>query len=167
MEIDCGDVAQFHMVSRGSCWLGLEGRRDLQLLSPGDVVICPTGVGHWLADEPHTPKLSGAQVLQDHVAGRTSFAGRVPGVVLICGHFAFNRALDHPFLRSLPELIHLRIGEHPELAWLETSLNVVLQEHAVESPGSTIAAVRIAEVLFIQLLRAHMSAQTPTVFSLR
>lgn len=162
MDVPRGEFAQFHMLTRGTCWIGVEGESSPRRLSPGDVIICPTGASHWLGDDPGSSRLPGAEVLAEYLAGMDSFAGPdtsvEAGAQLICGHFELNRRLDHPFLRALPDVIYVRMASHRELSWLESSLNAVMHEHETQTPGSNIAALRIAEVLFIQVLRAHMRA---------
>src|SRR5690242_9551292 len=45
----------FHLITRGSCWLGVEGEDGQVPLAAGDLVLLPTGRQHWLRDEPQTP----------------------------------------------------------------------------------------------------------------
>jgi len=75
---------------------------------------------------------------------------------LVCGHFEFDRNVDHPFLHALPEFIYLAYSDHRELTWLETATNVIIQETSSGNPGTDVVVERLAEVLFIQILRTYM-----------
>ncbi|HEX5299867.1 MAG TPA: cupin domain-containing protein, partial [Streptosporangiaceae bacterium] len=46
-----GNLANFHVITAGACWLTVEGADPVQLTS-GDVVLIPSGAAHELADRP-------------------------------------------------------------------------------------------------------------------
>jgi transcriptional regulator GlxA family with amidase domain len=74
----------------------------------------------------------------------------------VCGHFEFDRDFDHPFMRALPRFIHLSGTGQRELSWLETTLNVIIQETGSRKPGAEVVTMRLAEVMFIHILRSYM-----------
>ncbi len=49
------EVASFHLVTGGTCWLTVEGRDKPVLLTEGDLVILPHGHAHTMSDHPSTP----------------------------------------------------------------------------------------------------------------
>ncbi len=156
MNIDHGPFAQFHMVVRGQCWLQMEGAKEPLRLSSGDIVVFPHGNAHWLADDPDHKRLPGQQIMQAIYNNEPVFEGNHVSTTLVCGHFEFDRDVDHPFLHALPEFIYLADSDRRELSWLETVTNVIIQETSSGKPGTDIVVERLAEVLFIQIVRAYM-----------
>src|SRR5262249_50023880 len=49
------EVATFHVVLEGSCWLTVEGVDQLVSLRAGDLIILPHGQAHRVTDQPTTP----------------------------------------------------------------------------------------------------------------
>src|SRR6266567_7509033 len=45
----------FHVVTEGRCWLEADGEPDQIPLAAGDLALLPTGIRHWVRDEPVTP----------------------------------------------------------------------------------------------------------------
>ena len=50
-----GELAHFHVMERGGCWLKVPGGAAAVSLAAGDLVVIPHGTGHSLADSPDTP----------------------------------------------------------------------------------------------------------------
>lgn len=162
MRMDAGGMAQFHMIVRGHCVLEVPGRDDPVLpLSAGDIVVFPHGDAHALADRAGSDKLPGLQVLQAHQAGRPPFAGAGPATTIVCGHFEFDRRFDHRLLGDLPPLIHVAQSAPHQLSWLETVTAAIIQETGSGRPGADTVARRLAEVLFVQILRTHIAQAAP------
>ncbi len=165
MTMDRSPYAQFHLVVRGSCWMQAEGMSRPRLLSAGDVLVFPFGDPHWLADDPAHEKRPGREVVAAIRRNGSPFAGDAPGATLVCGHFAFDRSVEHPFIEALPRMMLLERTSRHELTWLEHAAEVLIHEAGSGRPGSAVVVERLAEVLFIQTLRRHMaSAKPPTGF---
>ncbi|HSY79100.1 MAG TPA: AraC family transcriptional regulator, partial [Verrucomicrobiae bacterium] len=60
----------------------------------------------------------------------------------------------------LPPLIHVKATSQQAtvLRWL---LDQLISERAAELPGSSLASAQLAQLLFVQILRAHMEASGP------
>ncbi len=162
MQIDDGPFAQFHLIVRGNCWMRMRGFGKPRLLSGGDVVVFPHGDAHWLADDPAQKRAPGKAVVQAHLQNQPMFQQGEFSTTLVCGHFEFDRHFDHPFLQALPRFIHITDTERRERSWLETVTNVIIQEADSAQPGAEVVVERLAEVLFIQVLRAYMQQQKMT-----
>ena len=162
MDIDISPFAQFHMVVRGHCWLQIKGAKQPLELSSGDIVVFPQGHAHSLADDLAHPRLPGRQIMQAICNDEPVFKGKHVSTTLVCGHFEFDRNVDHPFLHALPEFIYLADSGHHELTWLETATNVIIQETSSGNPGADVVVERLAEVLFIRILRTYMQRSQVT-----
>ena len=106
----------------------------------------------------------GPEVLQAYQNGTPLFQGQARATTLVCGHFAFDREFHHPLVQSLPDLIHIRGAERYNATRLETVVGLVIDETRHQNPGATVATDRLAELLFIQILRAYMSQAQPDGF---
>ena len=154
MDIPKGPFAQFHIVTRGQCVLRTQDKQ-FQLFA-GDIIVFPLGTNHWLADRESSEKKNGQDVVQAILNGKSLFEGDNISTTLICGHFEFDRNIEHPFVHELPEIIHITDTERKELSWLESITNLVIQEAGNENSGSNIIVNKLGEVLFIYALKAFI-----------
>jgi AraC-like DNA-binding protein len=132
-------------------------------LQGGDFVAILSGGEHGLSDQPEgqtrpVEELVGQQSLTGF--GPVRFGGEGLPTQLLCGYFSFDRASLHPLVSSLPAVIHLRGGELPEAAWLQTTLQFMQHETQGSRPGAEAVVNRLVGVLFIQMVRRHFE-QSP------
>lgn len=159
MGISATSVAEFHVVVRGSCWLRIQGRRDLIPLQGGDVVAFLHGGAHGLVDAPDRGERPVSEIIEgqslENFGPVTHGGGGLPASIL-CGYFEFDRDGLHPLVAALPSFIHLRGTESSEFAWLHASLNFMIQETLAARPGAEAVVKRLAGVLFVQMVRAYV-----------
>src|SRR5258707_13669642 len=74
-----GNLANFHVITTGACWLTVDGADPVKL-THGEVVRIPSGAAHELADTPGRP----ARPMPE-IAGRTFDDGAPPSDVVIEG----------------------------------------------------------------------------------
>lgn len=154
MDVPQGPFAQFHIVTRGQCVL--RTKHEVLQLFTGDIIVFPLGTSHWLADKESSKREKGQDIVHAILNGESLFEGHNISTTLVCGHFEFDRDLDHPFVRELPEIIHITDAERKEISWLENITDLVIQEAGNENSGSKIIVTKLAEVLFIHTLRAFL-----------
>ena len=152
------NVVRFHIVSEGSCVLSVDGQAPASL-GRGDLVMVPHGCGHILSDaaEPDARTLS-------EVIDSSGFDGNGPLVyggggertVLVCGHFGFSPAVTHPFLETLPPVLHLRKTDGPDYSWVEQMLAFTEHESRSRPTGWQGVVERLSQILFFYVLRAHL-----------
>jgi AraC-like DNA-binding protein len=155
MEISKGPYAQFHMVVKGKCLLNMHDQKIIEL-NAGDIVIFPFGGSHWLADAKESQKEDGLKVVESIWNNNPLFKGDNFSTTLICGHFEFDKTIEHSFIKSLPGFIHINDIERKEFSWLETISNLIMKESGTDLIGNTITINRLAEVLFIHSIRAFI-----------
>lgn len=155
MEVSKGPYAQFHMVVKGKCKLKVKHKKTIDLYA-GDIVIFPFGDEHWLADSQKSKKENGLKVVESIWNNNPIFEGNDFSTTLICGHFEFDRSINHGFVNSLPEFVHITDMERKEFSWLETISNLIMKESGTDQIGNAIAVNRLAEVLFIHSIRAYI-----------
>ena len=79
---------------------------------------------------------------------------------LNCGHLTFRRGADHPFLHALPDHLLVTSADRARLPWLDDCMRLIARRVLSGSLGSAAAATRLSEVLFIEVLNAHLGANT-------
>ncbi|MEH6580283.1 MAG: AraC family transcriptional regulator [Amphritea sp.] len=159
MEVRQSPRASFHIVVRGECWLQMEHLNQPTLLAGGDILVLPHGAPHQISDLPDSHCLPGEQVITAYQKGEALFVGDHNNFDIVCGYFEFDQHWSHPFIDALPEVIHLRPEDRYQFGWLDNALNQIISEAGNIQPGSEVLIDRFTEVLFIQVLRAHMLTQ--------
>jgi AraC-like DNA-binding protein len=160
-----GDSALFFVLTRGSCYLEVEGLESPVSLVGGDLVMLPHGNAHILRDQLDSPvvplaELAGACSNKHDAHQAFRYGGGGSLTSMVAGYFIFEHQVSKPFLSSLPPLIHIH-GEHGQMVpWLETTLKWMAAETSSKNPGAEIMASRLTDMLFIQILRAHIAENT-------
>lgn len=165
--MDIGDtpVAEFHVVTRGTCWIKLIDDEHPVCLNAGDLVIFPHGHAHLLLDAPGSKvvppgEIIGQQNIENY--GPVVYGNGGSQANILCGYFEFDRKTRSPFLDSLPPFIHLKGADATELSWLQTTINFISYEIRHSRPGTVAVVDRLVEVLFTQIMRAYIEqAETP------
>ena len=103
--------------------------------------------------------MPGIKVIEAHNKSKKIFKNKNITTVLVCGHFSFDRKINHPFLNELPDLIHISYKERRQPSWLELITNVLIQETDSQLPGSSVVSERLAEALLIYVIRTYMNQQ--------
>ncbi len=148
-------MAYFGMIARGNCWLTVEGAKDTTPLTSGDCFLVGSGRSYSLRDAPNTPAKSicaavdGQNVIQ--------YGGGGAPTTILSGVLSFETPNVRPMGQLLPGLILIRAGQ-PGAAALHTTLQMLASELSEGAPGSEVVATRLAEVLFIQTIRAHIAS---------
>jgi AraC-like DNA-binding protein len=148
------------MVSRGNCWLSVEGI-DPFPLTGGDCFLLPPGNSYALRDNRRTQARpfsvcdfrKGSNVI--HYGG-----GGVP-TTIISGCFSFDQMSAKFLRRLLPQVILVK-ADHAKSFALHATMQMLASETAEEAPGSKVVVDRLAEVLFIQCIRAYIASHADT-----
>ena len=104
------NVARFHYVTQGTCWVRIVGVTEPQLLSGGDLILIPHGAIHILSDSADQPPITldeafVQQNYEGHGVFRIGEAVSPHDTQLVCGHFGFSNTVRHPLVDHLPEFI--------------------------------------------------------------
>ena len=154
-------VVIFHMITEGECWVEMDGQSPTRLTA-GDAVIFPQGDAHRMASQPGLQPASGAR-LQEVLSRRPrllAYGGGGATTKLICGYLACDDRLAKLLLAGLPPLVKVSVRGSNAGVWLEASLRYALAEARSPRPGGTGVLSKLAEVLFIEVLRLYMNEQS-------
>jgi AraC family transcriptional regulator, alkane utilization regulator len=152
--------APFYVVTRGQCEITLDGSPSPGTsLGPGDLVVLPGGTAHTLASSA----TAGAIPLEQFVArfpmderGHVkALDGNGPTTSMIGGFFELERAPE-PLVAVLPPLIHLPGDDAEVSGWLDQTLRSIAHEAAQAFPGRAVVLNRLADVLFVRVVRAYL-----------
>ena len=158
-------VVSYHVVSAGDCWCESPGHAAMRL-EAGDVLVVPHGDAYQLAS---ARGLRTGWSPDDAVAWfRAMAAGHLPFVVteggsgperlrLFCGFLGCDALPFNPVLAALPPLMKVRVAGDSE-----GPLNALLEFAVTESngarAGSRSVLLRIAELVFVEVLRSYLTA---------
>src|SRR3984957_14451528 len=157
--ISPSQLAHFGMVTRGQCWLSVEGIADAMPLAGGDCFLLPPGSSYTLRDNPRTPPRSFCEVAPRNRSQVIEYGGGGAPTTVVSGWFQFEQTSVKILKRLLPLLILVRADQARSLA-LNTTLNLLASEMAEPAPGSDLVVNRLADVLFIQCMRAHFGSRS-------
>jgi AraC-like DNA-binding protein len=149
--------AHFGMLTGGECWLSAEGLADPIPLSDGDCFLFAPGSPYALGDNPRTSTQSFCSVATENGSQVIQYGGGGAPTTIIYGWFRFCATSLKPLSRLLPPLILLRANQSQSLA-LRTTMTMLASEMAKPAMGSGLVAQRLADVLFVQCLRAHIES---------
>ena len=150
------DLAHFAMLSRGNCWLSVEGIREPMPLTGGDFFLLARGTSIILRDSPRTrPRSTFREIGAGAKRNVAEFGGGGAPTTIVCGSFSFDRASLKPITQLLPRFILVKADQARSLA-LHNTMQALASEMGEQAPGSEVVATRLAEVLLIQVLRAHI-----------
>jgi len=151
--------AHFGMISRGNCWLSVDGIPDALPLAGGDCFLLAPGSSYTLRDDPRTPARSFCEVAPRENSHVIQYGGGGAPTTIATGLFRFDPMSAKPLARLLPSLILVRADKAQSMA-LNTTMNMLASELAEPAPGSDLVVNRLADVLFIQCLRAHIASHS-------
>jgi AraC-like DNA-binding protein len=156
-KISPTDLAHFAVLSRGNCWLSVEGVREPIPLAGGDCVLLARGTSFVLRDHPRTRPRSFREIAPKANTNVVHYGGGGAPTTIVCGSLSFDRASLKPITQLLPSFILIKADQARALA-LHNTMQALASEMAEQAPGSEVVATRLAEVLFIQVLRAHIAS---------
>jgi AraC-like DNA-binding protein len=88
------------------------------------------------------------------------YGGGGPTTRLVCGYLACDARLAGMLLAGLPELVRVNVRGSNAGIWLEASVRYALAEARSPRPGGAGVLAKLAEVLFIEVLRLYMNEQS-------
>jgi AraC-like DNA-binding protein len=156
-------IVIFHLITEGECVVEMPRAEPVRVVA-GDVLVFPHGDAHRMASEPGLPAAKGSPLAEVFARRprQLAYGGGGPRTKLVCGYLACDDRLAQMLLSGLPALlrVHLR-GSHTG-DWLEGSLRYALAEARSPRPGGHGMLSKLAEVLFIEVMRRYMSEQAAT-----
>lgn len=175
-------IALFHIVVEGCCWISIEGHSPI-CLEAGDAIILPHYDVHKMSSDPHIPPRSFQGAIPPGPWAempQIEFGGGGALTHMLCGFLRCDQHFN-PLMASLPTLLWVKHSngevvdgstqnrqaeqEGSVLAdsamWLPLTLDHMIQEATQGKSGSTAMLSRLAEILFVEVLRRYIQHRPP------
>lgn len=160
---ECQHLVSYHIVTQGGCWAGLRDA-PLERFEAGDILVVPHGDAYALASAPDAAITYGPEQAVQFF--RQMAAGELPSVVyedggagpptkFICGFLGCDLRPFNPVLAALPPMIHLRAPTN-SADRLRPLIEFAQRELHEPSPGGRSVMLRLAELMFIEVVRRHL-----------
>lgn len=149
----CGDFqfgtagdgnASFHLVGTGECWVHTRSNPPVHMRA-GDLIVMPRDEWHVMRSNDQPPD----ERMMDKGRG-----GDAQYTTLLCGHFDFDSGRRNPILEALPDVIVIRAEEAGDR--LRHLANLMLIEVETHDPGHAPVLDRLADTLFVMVVRHHI-----------
>jgi AraC-like DNA-binding protein len=137
--------ATFHLIGRGQAWLHREGEREPMIVRGGDLVMFPHAAWHQLSGTPQ--RQPGMQL---------NATGDGPFTTVLCSMVEFEAGGLNPVMQALPEAIVVRSEDQGTSAELHGLARLMLAEYEAGAAGRQGVLDRLAEVMFVLVLRHYM-----------
>ena len=152
------------IILRGSCYLQV-AKEPLLPLVGGDFVLLPSLQPYSLRSEPKRPLRPIERFVTEEEFRRTRVfnfeGGENPPVSVIVGCFTFEMPERKLLIKHLAPVISLRASDQSASPWFQSTLHFIAAETSADLPGAPAIVDRLAEVLFIQAMRACIQATYP------
>ena len=152
-------LISYHILTEGRCYGGLVGEEPVELVS-GDVIVFPHGDAHVMSSErsvrvgPDVHSTAPARYPHTVVLGE-------PGpraVSAVCGFLGCDLRPFNPLLAALPRRMHMRGMTN---TWPGGFTRQLTEESRAGRPGADCVLTRLAELMFIEVLRRYLEALPP------
>ena len=153
-------VVIFHLITEGECHVEMPGAPPVRLMA-GDAVLFPHGDAHRMGSAPGLSPATGGRLAEvlSRRPGQLAYGGGGARTRLVCGYLACDARLAGLLLQGLPPLVRVNVRGSSAGAWLEASVRYALAEARSPRPGGSGVLAKLAEVLFIEVLRLYMNEQ--------
>jgi len=152
-------LISYHILTGGRCYGGVRGEQQVELVA-GDVIVFPHGDAH---------VMSSGRNLRPGPEVNTAASARFPHTVhlgghgppaasFVCGFLGCDARPFNPLLAALPHRLHVRGASG---AWLGAFTRQVADESRLGRPGSDTVLTRLAELMFIEVLRRYLEDLPP------
>lgn len=152
-------LMSYHVLIRGCCFAGLAGEEQVELHA-GDVILFPHG---------DATLMSSARGLDVGAGTNSQAPARYPETVLlgaqdarrtsfVCGFLGCDRRPFNPLIAALPRQLHVR-GMLDN--WPGGFTRQLVEESRHQRAGSDTVLTRLAELMFIEVLRRYLADLPP------
>jgi AraC-like DNA-binding protein len=156
---------KFGGVLEGSFWLWTEDAMPPVKLEAGDFYLLTRGQPYCTGSDPALDPVDGREVLAAHCCadGIVRYGERGEKMSAAGGRFTFDDDDDISdlLLRLLPPLVHVPAASE-SAAPLRAVLELLRLETEAARPGASVAAVSLANMVLVQILRVHLASGVHT-----
>jgi len=141
-------------VVKGHCWVSLEGEKKPAHAQTGDVFLLTAPRSFVLASDLAIEPID-AMGLFSGAGRKTATLGNGRDFSYLGGHVLLDPTSGRLLADALPPWIHIEAAS-PQATVFRWLLDQLVRERAADLPGAQLASAQLAQLLFIQILRAHL-----------
>lgn len=153
-----GGLVSFHYMLEGQVQIRMGNEKPL-IAGPGDMIVTSQNDPHVMGSDVSLLPFDATPLVHQVGAHTMPYIDYGSGEKIqqhfVCG-FLSTAMRDHPLLVALPPLLVTSLRGSPSGEWAESSFRYAAQEHAAQRPGSQDLLARLAELLFVEAVRAHI-----------
>jgi AraC-like DNA-binding protein len=166
IEFSAADLAHFHIIERGTCWLRFQGEQGPIALDEGDVLLVMRSHEYHLSDQPKArsvpiERVAGGSAWGPHAVLRHGGGGAVTN--LLCGAFEFESPRARSFLAVLPPWIRVRRDDRLGNEWCDSTAQSLTREIQRPEIGTAVIVTNLLDTLFVEAVRTWLKQQPPGV----
>ncbi|HEX7816856.1 AraC family transcriptional regulator [Dyella sp.] len=153
------DKIKFFAIVKGRCWVHIDGETEPTRFETGDVGLLAAPRSFVLSSAPGLEPVEAMSLFSG--AGRSmTVLGSGEDFTHVGGHVLLDPTSGSLLADVLPPWIHIpAASSHARV--FRSLLEQLVEERAEQQLGTQLASAQLAQLLFIQILRAHMKASGP------
>ncbi|WP_233853570.1 AraC family transcriptional regulator [Paraburkholderia sp. HD33-4] len=150
---------KFGGVIKGARWIWIEGVTRPAKMQEGDFCLLTDGSPYCFASEPGVELQDGEKVFASHLDadGIVRYGTGDMHTISVGGQFEFDGDMSGLLLNFLPPLVHVS-ADSPDARSLGAALELIRAETESVRPGAAAMAGSIANIVLVNILRAHLAA---------
>ena len=150
---------KFGGVIQGARWVWIEGVTEPVKMEEGDFCLLTDGLPYCFASDPGVTLQDGDEVFASHLDadGIVRYGKGDPRTVSVGGQFEFDGDMSDMLLNLLPPLV-LVSADSPDARSLSAALELIRAETESLRPGAAAMAGSLANIVLVNILRAHLAA---------
>lgn len=149
---------KFFAVVKGVCWVHIAGEREPFQAETGDVCLIVAKQSFVLASDPAVKPVDAMGLFTG--ANNSAKLGDGDDFSHIGGHVLLDPVSGQLLEDVLPPWIHIQAAS-PQATISRWILDQLVHERAAGLPGESLASAQLAQLLFIQVLRAYLKTSSP------
>jgi AraC-like DNA-binding protein len=151
------ELARLVLIASGSCWLLSDTLSEPQRLVADDCFLVHPAAEFTLTDELGRDVVDCEAVFAEAPGSTAQIGGDGAKTEIISGRFSFDATAAEPLFALLPPLLRLSL-DSTSGQLLRATLELIARESDEAGIGANLVTSRLADVLFVQALRACCNA---------
>jgi AraC-like DNA-binding protein len=148
-------LISYHFLTAGRCFGGLQGEEQVEM-EAGDILVFPHGDAYVMSSARGLRSSTGEYHVPDRFPQVVKLGRDLPRrTEFVCGFLGCDRHPFNPLLTGLPRQMHLKTMSP---GWHSTFTTLVVEESREGRAGSASVLSRLAEVMFIEVIRRHAAS---------
>lgn len=151
---------KFGGVLEGAFWLWGDGAQEPTRLEAGDFYLLTRGQPYSTGSDPALETIDGREILETHLCadGVVRYGTEGERMCAAGGRFVFDDDTCDLLLPLLPPLVHIPAASE-SAAPLRAVLELLRLESEAARPGAPVVAAGLANIVLMQILRAHLASE--------